>query len=320
MSQEANEKRKKFRALLTKKTITAMPGGFSPLYARMAQEIGFDAFFIAGSQMSAYLLGVPDTGIIGLRDMVDHARHVAARTTIPILADADTGYGNATNVYYATQEFVRAGVAALSIEDQEAPKKASISGGRRCISIDEAVGKYRAAVRAKNEIDPDFVIVARCDTLGAENGGFEDALKRSIAYIKDGGADLVWVNSIESRAQTKEACAQIPGPVMVIWGGTEEPAPTIPEWEQLGVRIALYPTIASVAGMHAAWQLMSDFKARGTQALDDWRDSRKLSADYYKLVDWAKIRELEAAFMPATQQRDYEATWGHGDAVDSKKA
>ena len=131
-----------------------------------------------GSQMSAFLLGVPDNGILGLRDVVDHARHMARVTPMPILVDADTGFGNAVNVHYTVQEMINAGVAGLQIEDQEAPKKSSTSAGRRCISLDEAVGKYRAAVAAKNEIDPEFVICARCDTLGAENGGFEETIKR----------------------------------------------------------------------------------------------------------------------------------------------
>jgi len=174
----ATAKRKKFREILNRKTLTVMPGGFSPLYARAAQAIGFECFFVAGSQMSAYLLGVPDTGIIGLRDIVDHARHVAGRTEIPIFLDTDTGFGNAVNVHYTVQECVRAGIAGLQIEDQEAPKKSGISAGRRCIPVDEAVGKYRAAVAARNDLDPEFVICARCDLLGAEGSSFEDAVER----------------------------------------------------------------------------------------------------------------------------------------------
>ncbi len=99
----AHDKRVRFRELLHRDELTVMPGGFSPLYARMAEAIGFESYFIAGSQMSAFLFGVPDTGIMGLRDIVDHARHVAARTTIPIFLDADTGFGNAVNVHFAVQ-------------------------------------------------------------------------------------------------------------------------------------------------------------------------------------------------------------------------
>src|SRR5271154_3209299 len=187
---QVREKRRKFRALLARDTLTVMPGGFGPLYARMAQEAGFEAFFLAGSQLSMMLYGVPDNGIIGLRDLVDHARHMAARCDIPIFVDGDTGYGNAINVFYAVQEIVRAGVAAVHIEDQEAPKKSGTAAGRRCIPVDEAVGKYAAAVAARNEIDPEFVICARCDAIGAEGSSFDDALARSVAYVEKGGADF----------------------------------------------------------------------------------------------------------------------------------
>src|SRR3954462_6558993 len=157
---EATTKRKKFRDLLARDRLTMMPGGFSPLYARLAQEAGFESFFLAGSQLSMVLYGYPDNGIIGMRDLVDHARHMAARTDIPILVDGDTGYGNAVNVFYAVQEIVRAGVAALQIEDQEAPKKSGTAAGRRSISLEEAVGKYQAAIEARNAIDPAFVVCA----------------------------------------------------------------------------------------------------------------------------------------------------------------
>ena len=119
---EARRKRLRFRALLAGNDLVVMPGGFSPVYARMAEDIGFECFFLAGSQMSGFLLGVPDAGILGLRDIVDHARHAAAHTSIPLLLDTDTGFGNAVNAHYSVQEIVRCGVAGLNIEDQEAPK------------------------------------------------------------------------------------------------------------------------------------------------------------------------------------------------------
>jgi 2-methylisocitrate lyase-like PEP mutase family enzyme len=128
---------------------------------------------------------------IGLRDVVDHVRHIAARTTIPIFVDADTGFGNAVNVHYTVGELVRSGVAGMQIEDQESPKKSGTLAGRRCIPLGEAVGKIRAAVEARDEIDPSFVICARCDELGAEGGTFESTVERCVAYVSDGGADLV---------------------------------------------------------------------------------------------------------------------------------
>ncbi len=311
----ARAKRMKFRALLERPGLTVMPGGFSPMYARAAQMAGYECFFSAGSQMSAYLLGVPDTGIIGLRDMADHARHMASRCDIPVLLDGDTGFGNAVNVYYTVQEIVNAGVAAMSFEDQEAPKKSGTSAGRRCISADEMVGKLQAAAAARDEIDPAFTIVARCDLLGAEGGSFEAAYERCLAYAKDGKADVVWLNSAQTLEQLEKLCADCPVPVLMIWGG-EPPGPDFDALEKTGLKIALYPVLAASAGLQASWHVLNDFKTRGTQALKDWRAQVEASPygamNFADITGAAKVRELEEKFMPADAQRDYDNTWGHG--------
>lgn len=308
------QKRLKFREILARETITVMPGGFSPVYARVAQRAGFECFFVAGSQMAAYLLGVPDMGIIGLRDITDHARHVAAQSDIPIFLDTDTGFGNAINVHFTVQEVIRSGVAGLQIEDQESPKKSGTQAGRRCIAIDEAVGKYRAAVAARDEADPDFVICARCDALGAEGASFEEALERSVAYVRDGGVDFVWLNSVETRDQIAQAAEAIPAPLLVIWGGGD-PVPTIEEYGQLGARIVLYPTLAANAGLQGAWQVLHDLKERGTPALVDLAARAQASPwgwiQVRQLLGYDKLRELESEFLPQSQQRNYDDTWGH---------
>ena len=307
-------RRARLRALLHRDEMTVMPGGFSPIYARAAELAGFESFFLAGSQMAAYLLGVPDTGVIGLRDIVDHARHVAARTEIPILLDADTGFGNAVNVHFCVQECVWSGVAGMSIEDQEAPKKSATNAGRRCIPADEAIGKYRAAVAARDTLDPSFVICARCDAIGAENGSFEEALARCKAYVKEAGVDLVWLNSIQTLDQVEQACAEITAPVLIIWGGAS-PAPSLDDFRRRGVRIVLYPTIAASSGLQAAWHLLNDFRERGTPALEDWAARVKTTKwgalDLKTLVRAGDVRAIEEQFLPAAAQRDYASTWGH---------
>lgn len=314
---EVRRKRLKFREILGRDRLTVMPGGFSPLYARLAQSAGFECFFLAGSQLSAYLFGLPDNGLIGLRDVVDHARHMAARADIPIFVDTDTGFGNAINVHYTVQECIRTGVAGLQIEDQEAPKKSGTLAGRRSIPLEEAVGKYRAAVAARNELDPDFVVCARCDALGAEGGSFEEALARSVAYVERGGVDFVWLNSVETREQVREACARIPAPVLAIWAGHDE-KPTLEEFEALGLRIVLYPTMTANAGLAAAWKLLNELRTEGNAALAAW--SREVEAspwgrpDRRALLGTEKIRALEKDFLPADRQRNYEDTWGHWTA------
>jgi 2-methylisocitrate lyase-like PEP mutase family enzyme len=312
----ATEKRERFRAVLARESLTVMPGGFSPLFAKMADELGFEGFFLAGSQMSAFLFGVPDLGILGLHDVVAHGAHAAGRTNIPIMSDCDTGYGNALNVHFAVGEIVRSGVAAMSLEDQEAPKKSATSAGRRLISKEEAIGKLQAAVEARDAIDKSFVLCARCDSLGAENEQFSDALDRSISYITDGGADFVWLNSVETRADLGTACREIPAPVLVIWGGAEEPEPSLSEYEDLGARIVLYPTIAASAATQAGWAILSGLREGGQEGMANWKqalaDGTYGPANQAQLLGTAELRELEERFLPASAQRDYEHTWGHG--------
>ena len=291
-----------------------MPGGFSPYLGRIAQEAGFEAFFLAGSQTAAYLYGLPDVGIMGMRDLVDHARHLTARCDIPIFADADTGFGNAVGVYHTVQEYIRAGVAGMHIEDQEAPKKSGIFAGRRCISADEAIGKYRAAMKAKRELDPDFVICARCDVIGAENGTFDEAVERSIAYVKDAGVDMIWVNSMHSRDEIREVCRRIPAPVMCSYYG-DPPTPSVAEWADLGVAVAIFPACAASAASQAAWEFLHEMKEQGPGALDTLRERARSNrwgpVRQSELLGEPAIREMEAEFLPEDRQRDYKGTFGH---------
>jgi len=200
--------------LLKRPGLLVMSGGFSPLHARMSEVVGYEAFFMSGSQVAAYVYGYPDVGLLGLNEMVECVRRITNVTAIPVFADADTGYGNAVNVYYTVQGYIRAGAAGLHIEDQEAPKKSGTQAGRRLISVDEAIGKFKAAVAAKKELDADFVVCARCDSIGSEGGNFEDAVKRGIAYVKEAGVDAVWMNTMTEREQIADACRRIPAPVI----------------------------------------------------------------------------------------------------------
>jgi 2-methylisocitrate lyase-like PEP mutase family enzyme len=282
---DPHAKRLALREILARPATTIMPGGFSPLFARMCEEIGFECFFVSGSQMSAYLLGVPDDGLIGLRDAADHVRHVVAHTSIPILADADTGFGNATNVRYTVAELVRAGAAGLQIEDQEWPK--TPVPGRRSIATAEMVGKIRAAVDARDALDPAFVIAARCDELDADGGTVESALERCVAYARDGGADLVWISSVRTRESLRAVCRAVAAPVLALWAGGSEPPPTAEEFTELGVRIALYPVLASTCGLQSAWDTLNDFRARGPAALAD--AAARAQASPWGRLDWKRF-------------------------------
>lgn len=307
-------KRRALRQLLHRPEATVMPGGFSPFYARMAERVGFESFFVAGSQLAAFLYGYPDVGVVGLRDVVDHSRHVAAATQIPIMVDCDTGFGNAVNVTFAVRELVGSGVAALQIEDQEAPKKSGTVSGRRCVPRQEAVGKYRAAVLARDELDPEFVVCARCDAIGAEGGTFTDAVDRCVAYVEEGGADFVWLNTVQSREQLRHACERIPAPVLAIWGGPE-PAPSTAEYAELGVRVVLCPVVAARAGAQGAWELLHELRHDGPTALTSWR-ARAIHGRWgpvpdKELLSGGDLRTLEERLLPEELRRDYQNTFGH---------
>lgn len=306
--------RRRLRELLASKRFYPMPGGFSPIFAKLAEKAGYECFFLAGSQLAAYLYGVADNGFIGVRDVVDHARHMAAAVDIPILVDCDTGYGNAVNAHYAVEQVIASGVTGLQIEDQEAPKKSSIGAGRRCVSRTEAIGKLKAAVAARDALDPNFVICARCDVLGAEGGSFEEAVSRSIAYVEEAGVDFVWLNSLETPEQVRDACARVPAPIMTVYGGPH-PRPTLAEYEALGLRFNLYIGLVAPFAVNATWHALKDFQLRGEEAILERvqaiRESPFGAVNMAELTGEAKVREIERAFIPAEQQRDYDATWGH---------
>ena len=312
----AEKMTRKFRDFLTRKELLVIPGGYSPLHARMAQAIGFEAFFMAGSQTAAFIYGLPDVGILSMRDMVDNGRRLAASCTIPIFADADTGYGNAVNVHYTVQEYVRAGVAGIHIEDQEAPKKSGTSAGRSCISAEEAIGKYRAAVAAKNTLDPDFVIVARCDLIGTTGGTFDETVKRCVAYVEKGGVDAVWVNTLRNRDEIKEACRRIPAPVLAPYYGPP-PAPTHEEYETMGAAGVLYPSLTTVFGLQATWDFLHEFKEKGPSAMEEWgqraQNSRWGIVPRHEppLLDADLIKQLEKDYLTDENRPDYERTFGH---------
>ncbi|HYA28152.1 MAG TPA: isocitrate lyase/PEP mutase family protein [Acidobacteriota bacterium] len=271
----------RLRQLLNQPELLVMSGGFSPLHARMSEVLGYEAFFMSGSQVAAYVYGYPDVGLLGLNEMVECVRRITNVTDIPIFADADTGYGNAVNVYYTVQAYIRAGSAGLHIEDQEAPKKSGTLAGRRLISIEEAIGKYKAAMAAKKDLDADFVICARCDSIGSEGGTFEEAVKRGIAYVTEAGVDAIWMNTMTEREQIAEACRRIPAPVIAPYYGPR-PSPTFDEFQKLGAAAVLYPSLTTANGLQSTWEILHEFKERGPVVLDEW--NKKAQASKYGMV------------------------------------
>src|SRR3954470_12847683 len=172
----------RLRRLLTSGETTVMPFGILPIHAQMAEQAGFEAFEISGGMTAWWVFGMPDSGLVTQTEIIEHAARVVRSVNIPIYCDADTGYGGPLNVWRTTQEFIAAGVAGIHIEDQREPKKAGGGPGVEIVPDAEAVGRLTAAIDARNELDPDFVIVARTDAYGAAGGSLAEAIRRGNLY------------------------------------------------------------------------------------------------------------------------------------------
>jgi 2-methylisocitrate lyase-like PEP mutase family enzyme len=175
---------KKLRELLAKKELLIAPAAYDALSAKIIEAAGFQLMAVTGYGVSATLIGKPDVGLTTLTEVVNVARYIVGAVTIPVFCDADTGYGNAINTMRTTEEFIKSGVAGIHIEDQVAPKRCGHVAGKQLISIDEAAGKYRAADHVRQEMDPDFVLIARTDARGAVGGSIEEVIRRGNAYVE----------------------------------------------------------------------------------------------------------------------------------------
>jgi len=306
----------RLQRLLREPKLLLMPGGFSPLGARMAEAVGMESFFLAGSQTSAFLLGLPDVGIMGREEMTQAAQRCAAGCNIPVFVDADTGYGNALNVYHAVQGYIRAGAAGLHLEDQEFPKRSGTAAGRKCISQEEAIGKFKAAMEAKQALDPDFVICARCDLIGAEGGSFEESIDRCIAYKEEAKVDLIWLNNVMTIEEMQIAAEKIPGPVIPHFSGPP-PAPSLKDLEDMGVACAIFPAMTTSVGLQAVWEALNDFMERGPVAMAERAAAGRASKwgqvrfDSFAQLTQKEIARIEEEYLPKEKQRDYEHTFGH---------
>src|SRR5256884_7434871 len=182
----------RLRQLLKSGNTLFVPGCYNALSARILADVGFPAVYMTGYGTSLSLLGMPDAGLATMTEMHLNARYIANAVPVPVIADADNGYGNAINVMRTVREYIGTGVAGIHIEDQVIPKRCGHVAGRRVIPIDEAVGKYRAADAVRRELDPDFVLIARTDARGAHGGSLDEAIGRANAYL-EAGADLAFV-------------------------------------------------------------------------------------------------------------------------------
>ena len=242
----------RLRTLLAEPGLHVMPGCFDALSSKLIADAGYPLAFMSGFSVSAARLGMPDTGLISFGEMLDSLRSVtAAAPGIAILADGDTGYGNALNVQRTVREYAKAGAACVMIEDQVSPKRCGHTRGKQVVGRDEARMRIRAAVDAR--ADNDILIMARTDARAVN--GFEDALARCHDFVAE-GADIVFLEAPVSVEEMRRFCVEIPRPTManMIDGGK---TPILPpaQLEAIGYQIAAYPLVllsSAIAAMNQA--------------------------------------------------------------------
>ena len=244
--------------------IIVAPGAYDGLSARLVERQGFKAVYMTGAGTAASALGQPDIGLTTLTEMTTHAAHIAGCVKLPVIADADTGYGNALNVIRTVHEYERAGVAAIHLEDQVSPKRCGHIGGKAVISAKEFAEKLRAA--SENRTDPDFVIIARTDARAVN--GLDDAIERSRMY-REAGADVIFVEAPTSRDEVERIAREVKAPLLSnqVPGG-RTPAVTVSELEKLGYKIVIFPVVGLMAATLAIENALADLKRTGT----DWHE------------------------------------------------
>jgi len=254
------------RALLSDRRPLVMPGVFDALSARLAARAAFEVVFVSGYGMSATQLGEPDFGLLSASEVVTTATRVSAAVDVPVVVDADTGYGNAVNVVRTVRDLIRAGAAGIFLEDQVWPKRCGHMQGKRVIPVAEQVAKLRAAVEARGS--DDLVIVARTDARQAV--GLEDAIARALAY-RDAGADALFVEAPTTIDELREIGRRLPPPLvanMVEQGAT--PDLTADELLALGFQWIVYPVAALFAAAHAMQTVYAGLRSDGhTRAVRD---------------------------------------------------
>ena len=301
----------RLRALLKEPAPLILPGCFNAMSARILEHAGFPALYMSGYGTSLNLLGLPDAGLITLTEMALNAKLIASAVRAPLIADADTGFGNAINVVRTVEEYIRAGVAGMHLEDQVAPKRCGHVAGREVIAREEAVLKIRAACQTRDALDPDFVIIARTDARGAHGGSMEEAITRANAFL-DAGADLAFVEGPKDKEEVAHICQAVKGPVFYNMTGIS-PRFTAEEMAAIGIRACILPGAAMRATIMAIHDFATTLKAEGpmAEAAYDARFKQHPMGNLHGFAGFDRIREMEAEFLPAEASEKYEGGLGY---------
>ena len=283
----------KIRELFASKKTIVAPGAHDMLTAKIIGQLGFDAVYMTGYGQSASHLGKPDVGLMTMSEMVARAANMVECAGVPVVADADTGFGNAVNVMRTVREYEKAGVAVIQLEDQVMPKKCGHMIGREVISMEEMVGKIKAACDARQG---DMMIMARTDARTVY--GIEEAIKRGLAY-KEAGADIIFIESPESKEEMMLINKEIPGLTLanMVEGG-RTPIFKNDELESFGYNLVIYPTASTYVTTKAMIDLWEGLKRDGTTITQ--LDKMVPFAQFNELMGLQKIRDIEHTYASST--------------------
>jgi 2-methylisocitrate lyase-like PEP mutase family enzyme len=300
----------RLRQLLTS-TPLVVPGCYDAMSAKVLEQAGFPAVYMTGYGTSLALLGLPDAGLATMSEMHLNARYIANAVGVPVIADADNGYGNAVNVMRTVREYIQTGVAGIHIEDQAIPKRCGHVAGRRVIPLEEAVGKYRAAAAVRADLDPDFVVIARTDARGAHGGSLDEAIRRANAYL-EAGADLAFVEGPTSLEEIARVCREVRGPIFYNQTGVS-PRLTPVQMKELGIAVTILPGAMLRVALQALWDFAAALRDEGPAAEARFAERFRNHpvGDLHTFAGFDQIRAWEAAYLPAEELEKYEGSLGH---------
>ena len=285
-TQNSKPKADRLQQLLDTKGIIVMPGCYDALTAKMIEREGLNVGFMSGFCVSSTKLGMPDTGLISFSEMAEQVRNICNVTSIPIIFDGDTGYGNAVNVYRTVRGFADAGAAAVMIEDQKWPKKCGHTKGKDVVDVEEANSRIKAAVDASKMNNKDILVMARTDAIATR--GLNDAIKRMQTF-SELGADILFVEAIKSKEDMKTVIKEVPGHHMInLIEDGETPLLEMNELEDIGFKIAVFPLTlmsSSVKIMqHCLKNMKNKIYNKDVSKFSDLRDIVGFN-EYYDIED-----------------------------------
>jgi len=305
---------RKFRELLRDDEYVFTGGVYSPLDAQIAERVGMKAIYLSGYSL-AMANGWPDMGLLTMTEVSRTASMVASATSLPVIADADDGYGNALSTMRTVAEFIKTGVAGIHLEDQRFPKRCGHIAGKTVVSREEALGKFRAAVDERNRRDRDFVLIARTDAFGAVGGSLEEAIWRGRAYA-DAGVDLVWSEFSNAGREPAIAFARAMRqthphlPLAFNYSSSfkwsSDPSPFLfRELGALGYKFIFITLYAAHAAMHAVWNALEDLVKNQEQAqwsLEQVKAGHPTES-HHVMARVSHFQELERRYIPGADER-----------------